>query len=825
MPPNTPNAPTTPPLHSERRIASGLASSSAIPARATPPKRSVHEIALSAGKVQLCDGHEQRKKQKGLDRPGFEGTHMPELQDWYKERIGTTTSKRKNQNASSLHMGRCIYKCDVFRAKGFCMLSQNMDDGFVIGECGIIHTQVCFEGAEKRFFQEDYEKSMGNVRAEEDKSAAGRELVSIEGCDIGRPDLDDAAAFAAGDYGDGEDDAAGDVVRKANQRLNQATTWFNCMTDEAPGSFYLTPGEVLTARRVLRAVCVRWARRGCDVANASSPVFWAIGIALEMIARRRDGFTVPTPYMQSIVSVEGLWRYLEPRKSDAFWTDESDFNKTRAWIHTRDQMGMRDAVRATQQAKRRYARLDALGSPMAQSQKLACLSQLLGQSGFFQGAERTTLHPSILSLRPATIRAPPPNQPATTNLGVKWAMERGSFGLNALCKGLPRSKVPTSATASDTSSDLGDDEAEDEAEAEAGGDDDDMAEPAPEAQPQPEPEAQPQPEPEAQPQPEPEAAADAEAAAESEASDEDEDDEFDSGDEADEAAVGDIGGEVSDDTDSEDDEPDLQRAFRAGVDAEEDAPDCTFDRKRRNYDRSEWPKLTQRQALASANFDRNPKWIVEWRAAVKAANLQAAAVDAERQAKLDRRKERRMRRQRRAIESRLIEQARQEDAPFVAAARAERRAEHKAQKRAERAERKQQRVQEASRDRAERRVEEVNSINALALSVAKNEDVANEATGHIPKLKLQVARKGSGGVTHSGVNFKTTMVAWERGKKGDTFVDRRLAGSRGAGTIGDKDNWGGQRNRRVGVKMKGMRPHGLELRGGFCFAKPYLKTW
>jgi len=546
------------------------------------------------------------------------------------------------------------------------------------------------------------------------------------------------------------------------------------------------------------------------VANASSPVFWAIGIALEMIARRRDGFTVPTPYMQSIVSVEGLWRYLEPRKSDAFWTDESDFNKTRAWIHTRDQIGMRDAVRATQQAKRRYARLDALGSPMAQSQKLACLSQLLGQSGFFRGTERTTLHPSILSLRPATIRAPPPNQAATTNLGVKWATERISFGLNALCRGLPRSKVPTSATASDTSSDFGDDEAE--AEAEAGGDDDDMAEP----------------EPEAQPQPEPEADANAEAAAESEASDEeDEDDDFDSGDEADEAAVADLGGDVSDDTDSEDDEPDFQRAFRAGVDAEEDAPECTFDRKRRNYDRSEWPKITQRQALASANFDRNPRWIVEWRAAVKAANLQTAAVDAERQAKLDRRKERRMRRQRRAIEARLIEQARQEDAPLIAAARAERRAEHKAQKRAQRAERKQRREQEASRNRAERRVEAANSSNAIALSIAKNEDMLDEATGHIPVLKLQVARKGSDGVTHSGVNFKTALDVADRSKHGNRTMDKLLPRARGPGPIGDKETWGGKRNRRVGVKMKGVHAYSLELRDGRedCLAKRRLLSW
>ena len=232
-----------------------MASSSASAARVTP-RKSALEIAHSAGRVQLCDGHEQRQRKRGLIPEGFDGTHKPELQDWFKERIWTTSSKRKNQNASSYMMGHCIYKCEVFRQFGECLLTQNTDDGFVVGQCGRIHTQVCFEGAEKRFFQEDYEKSMGNVRAEEDRGAAGKELISIEGCEIGRPDLDDAAAIAAGDN-DVDDDieATGDVVKKATGRLNQVTTWFNCMQDETPGSFFLTPGEVLTARRARRPEC------------------------------------------------------------------------------------------------------------------------------------------------------------------------------------------------------------------------------------------------------------------------------------------------------------------------------------------------------------------------------------------------------------------------------------------------------------------------------------------------------------------------------------------------------------------------------------------
>lgn len=176
-----------------------------------------------------------------------------------------------------------------------------------------------------------------------------------------------------------------------------------------------------------------------------------------------------------------------------------------------------------------------------------------------------------------------------------------------------------------------------------------------------------------------------------------------------------------------------------------------------------------------------------------------------------------MRRQRRAIESRLIEQARQEDAPFIAQERAKRRAQHKAQKRAERVERKQRREQEASKNRAERRVEAASSSNAAALFVAKNEDMADEATGHIPVVKLQVARAGSGGtVTYSGVTFKTAMEVCHRRKHGNRTADKLLPGARGLGPI---------KQRRVGLKMKGMHAYSLELRGEWCFAKRHLEAW
>lgn len=176
-----------------------------------------------------------------------------------------------------------------------------------------------------------------------------------------------------------------------------------------------------------------------------------------------------------------------------------------------------------------------------------------------------------------------------------------------------------------------------------------------------------------------------------------------------------------------------------------------------------------------------------------------------------------MRRQRRAIEARLIEQARQEDAPLIAAARAKRRADHKAQKRAERAERKQQREQEASKNRAERRVEAASSSNALALSVAKNADMADEATGHIPVLKLQVARASSDGtVTHTNATFDEAKEAAHRAKVGNRVADKMLPGARGLGKF---------KHRCVGLKIKGVQAYSLSLHGNDCIARRHLEAW
>ena len=142
---------------------------------------------------------------------------------------------------------------------------------------------------------------------------------------------------------------------------------------------------------------------------------------------------------------------------------------------------------------------------------------------------------------------------------------------------------------------------------------------------------------------------------------------------------------------------------------------------------------------------------------------------------------------------------------------------HKAQKRAECAERKQHREQAGSQQRAERRVEASSSRNAAALSVATNTDMADEATGHIPVLKLQVARRGSDGVTrHSGATLKAASAVAHRTNVGNLKADKELPAGRGVGKF---------KHRCVGLKMKGLQSYSLTLHGNDCIPRRHLVAW
>merc|ERR1740117_589121 len=111
-------------------------------------------------------------------------------------------------------------------------------------------------------------------------------------------------------------------LRIVTNRLNQTMVWLAWLTtsESQPGHLALTADEAATFQDVLRAACLAWVaarkRAGEDAADDAdddaddaapaadkdkddkedfgSPVFWAITIALGVVARRVGGFCVQT---------------------------------------------------------------------------------------------------------------------------------------------------------------------------------------------------------------------------------------------------------------------------------------------------------------------------------------------------------------------------------------------------------------------------------------------------------------------------------------------------------------------------------------------------
>jgi hypothetical protein len=152
-----------------------------------------------------------------------------------------------------------------------------------------------------------------------------------------------------------------DDLNWANLRLNQASIWISCLglDSEVPGAFYLTPDEIDTAKRALRAACVQWAISGsADTSSTGSPIFWGIVLSLEMVAQRPNGFTMPTEALRNQCTLMGLHEKLKQHKSKVVISrDETMTSNT--WVRGADAA---QAAARLDQAKRRSARYDELGA-------------------------------------------------------------------------------------------------------------------------------------------------------------------------------------------------------------------------------------------------------------------------------------------------------------------------------------------------------------------------------------------------------------------------------------------------------------------------------
>ena len=184
----------------------------------------------------------------------------------------------------------------------------------------------------------------------------------------------------------------------ANNRLNQCVVWLEMLLrDESHGGFRLTHSEVRTGRIVLRAVCVQWAKEGFADENFGSPILWAIGIALQLVAMRPGGFAMPTPQLCARVTLQGLHTWLKRYRSDAvFMAYESTLSMTKV-RGTEARMGQL----AAEHRVRRHAAFHELGNTAHKRyKKMLVLHKLLVNSKVWGGEG---LDERVLKLKSPTL--------------------------------------------------------------------------------------------------------------------------------------------------------------------------------------------------------------------------------------------------------------------------------------------------------------------------------------------------------------------------------------------------------------------------------------
>ena len=207
-------------------------------------------------------------------------------------------------------------------------------------------------------------------------------------------------------------------LRIVTNRLNQTMVWLAWLTtsESQPGHLALTADEAATFQDVLRAACLAWVaarkRAGEDAADDAdddaddaapaadkdkddkedfgSPVFWAITIALGVVARRVGGFCVQTAAQAELFTVEALHERLYDRRGATQYTHEQLGNRTQA-----SGSGAAGA-RVIGKMTKRKARFDSLGNESEQTKKREALNRLILESEVF--GKKGTAGPHVLGL-------------------------------------------------------------------------------------------------------------------------------------------------------------------------------------------------------------------------------------------------------------------------------------------------------------------------------------------------------------------------------------------------------------------------------------------
>lgn len=232
----------------------------------------------------------------------------------------------------------------------------------VCSACGVEDTAWTSEGACKRTFEDGPD----NRQNQEYKDEEHRDLHNIEHKD---------APFATQEQ-----------LRWANNRHNQITVWADLLGEDSredPEGISLTEDEVNKMKYAARAVCVTWARSAPTVegddddAEYASASFWSSMLALEMMARRPDGFVLPAA-KRHLGNLEGLHNYMKRYQGRA----SKRYVECKGAFFTKAK-GVEAAMAQNliQNVATRHAAWHPLGAPGTRAAKIEALDGLLKTCG------------------------------------------------------------------------------------------------------------------------------------------------------------------------------------------------------------------------------------------------------------------------------------------------------------------------------------------------------------------------------------------------------------------------------------------------------------
>jgi len=297
-------------------------------------------------------------------------------------------------------------------------------NALVCEHCGIEARTVACEDEETRTFaDDDPETKSKKKRTEYDKRDSQHAMCTF-----------DERAIA--------DDS---VRRVATNRLNQTLVWLQWLRGPGvPGELALTDDEADTFTAVARMACLQWAKEsqgrtedgeGTD-AHFGSPVFWALALALGVVARRDCGFRVPDQEMVDRFTMTALHVRLGHYKSFAVVTAEKIGNRT--------QVSGAAYSRATDDKSKRSARFDSLGDSAARKRKLERLNGLIKRSRVWgeQGE-----NPYVIGLAKPVLQDLPPTLLDLKRKALPPALRMVEPKVVGLEKDLPSSLRPLTGAA------------------------------------------------------------------------------------------------------------------------------------------------------------------------------------------------------------------------------------------------------------------------------------------------------------------------------------------------------------------------------------------